>query len=92
MKHVVHSFASRLSPGTIIYGVHANFKVLFGNRVRELRAKLGVSQEDLADIAGLHRTYMGSVERGERNISLENILKIARALRVPPKELLSKFK
>jgi len=67
-------------------------KELFGKRVRELRATKNMSQEALADEAGLHRTYMGSVERGERNISLENIVRIARALRVPPRELLTGIK
>ncbi len=52
----------------------------FGRAVRERRKKLGVSQEEFADLCGLHRTYMGGVERGERNISLVNIEKIARAL------------
>ena len=53
---------------------------------------MGVSQEALADMAGLHRTYLGSVERGETNISLENIVRIARTLRVPARELLSGIK
>lgn len=63
-------------------------KKLVGIRIRELRSAKGISQEALADLAGLHRTYMGSVERGERNISLENIVKIARALKVAPSTLL----
>jgi len=67
-------------------------KELFGRRVRELRAQRKISQEELADNAGIHRTYIGSVERGERNISLENIVRIARALRVPARELLSEIK
>jgi DNA-binding XRE family transcriptional regulator len=54
----------------------------------ELRLAKGFSQEALADMAGVHRTYMGSVERGERNISLENIVRIARALKVSPGSLL----
>lgn len=54
----------------------------FGDRVRELRTAQGLSQEVLAQKAGLHRTYIGGIERGERNISLENILKIASALSV----------
>lgn len=57
-------------------------------RIRELRLQKRISQEALADEAGVHRTYMGSVERGERNISLENIVKIARALKVAPANLL----
>lgn len=63
-------------------------KKLFGQKVRELRLALGISQEALADQAGVHRTFMGSVERGERNISLENIVKIAKALNCRPSKLL----
>jgi len=62
--------------------------VRFGNRVRELRKKKGLSQEGLALESGLDRSYVGGVERGERNISLENIEKLARALGVPPASLL----
>ena len=51
---------------------------LFGNRVRKVRVSLGLSQEELAEECGLHRTYVGSVERGERNISILNIVAIAR--------------
>ena len=54
----------------------------FGNRVRELRRKRGLSQEKLALESGLDRTYVGGVERGERNISIENIAKLAIALDV----------
>ena len=62
-------------------------KASFGRRVRELRTKLGLSQEALALACDLDRTYVGGVERGERNISLLNIQKIADALGVPAKEL-----
>lgn len=55
---------------------------LFGKRVRELRKKSGFSQEQLADKAGLHRTYIGAIERGEQNISVDNIDRIAKALKV----------
>ena len=55
----------------------------FGNRVRELRLSLGVSQEKLAELAGLHRTYIGAVERGEKNISLINLARLASALQQP---------
>jgi transcriptional regulator with XRE-family HTH domain len=64
----------------------------FGANVRSLRQKMGISQEKLAELANLHRTYVGSIERGERNVSLENIGKIARALGVHPKELLADSK
>jgi len=63
-------------------------KKIFGENVRRLRKKAGWSQEKLAEIAELHRTYIGAIERGERNVSLENIVCIARSLRVAPSELL----
>lgn len=59
----------------------------FGQRVQKLRTDKHLSQEQLAEAAGLHRTYIGMVERAERNISLKNIAKIARALQVDMKEL-----
>jgi transcriptional regulator with XRE-family HTH domain len=59
----------------------------FGRKVRVLRKAMGYSQEKLADKAGLHRTYIGSIERGEQNVSLDNISKIAKALQVPVAEL-----
>ncbi len=54
--------------------------IKFGKLVRELRSNKGFSQESFADSIGLHRTYMGGVERGERNVSYLNLMKIARAL------------
>lgn len=62
-------------------------KLEFGRRVRELRRRNGLSQEDLALACKLDRSYVGGIERGERNVSLVNIRKIAAALRVPTKEL-----
>ena len=59
----------------------------FGARVRALREQAGLSQEALAAQAGIHRTYMGGVERGERNLCLKNILRLAEALGVHPREL-----
>ena len=52
----------------------------FGARVRDLRMEQGLSQEVLAQKSGLHRTYVGGIERGERNVGLQNIQKIAQAL------------
>lgn len=52
----------------------------FGKRVREERLKQNLSQEELASKAGVHRTYIGMIERAEKNITLENIEKIAKAL------------
>jgi transcriptional regulator with XRE-family HTH domain len=59
----------------------------FGNRVRKLRKGKGWSQEEFADECGLHRTYIGAIERGERNVSLNNIHAIAKALGISVKEL-----
>lgn len=60
-----------------------------GRRVRARREALGFSQEKLADVAGLHWTFIGQVERGRRNLSLHNIIKVADAIEVDPGELLS---
>lgn len=60
----------------------------FGRTVRERRMALGLSQEQLADLAGLHRTYVGSIERGERNPSLLNIARLAKALKLQPRDLM----
>ncbi len=59
----------------------------FGKRVRELRMGLGLSQEELAERSGLHRDYIGGVERGERNIALVNLDRLARALTVSLSDL-----
>lgn len=56
--------------------------IKFGKKVREKRTKLGLSQEELASRAGVHRTYIGMIERAEKNITLGNIQKIAGALNI----------
>ncbi|MDO8911614.1 MAG: helix-turn-helix transcriptional regulator [Phenylobacterium sp.] len=58
------------------------------DNVKRLRASLGMSQEALAAEAGLHRTYIGAIERAERNLSLDNVERIASALRVKPASLM----
>ena len=62
--------------------------VRFGDRLRTVRLETGWSQEELADRAGLHRTYVGSVERGERNLALLNLYALATALERPVRDLL----
>jgi transcriptional regulator with XRE-family HTH domain len=70
------------------YVVEKSKLQLFGDRVRNQRKARGLSQEQLAELTGLHRTYIGGIERGERNVSLMNILRLAEALEVSPSDLL----
>jgi len=65
-----------------------DIRVRFGKAMRQRRHKLGVSQEAFADLCGLDRTYVGGIERGERNVALVNIEKIARALKLSLSELM----
>jgi transcriptional regulator with XRE-family HTH domain len=64
-----------------------DIRVRFGKVVRQRRHQLGVSQEAFADLCELDRTYIGGIERGERNVALVNIQKIARALKISMSEL-----
>ena len=59
-----------------------DIRIRFGRALRRRRQKLGVSQEAFADMCQLDRTYIGGIERGERNVSLVNIEKIAKTLRI----------
>jgi transcriptional regulator with XRE-family HTH domain len=68
--------------------VPSNPKVIFAHNVRAIRQQSGLSQEELAHRAELHRTYISSIERAERNVSLENIFAIAEALGVSPADLM----
>ena len=63
----------------------------FGERIHNLRKQINISQEDLAHKAGVHRTYIGMIERGEKNITLENINKLAIALEISIGDLLQSF-
>lgn len=64
-----------------------SLNVLFGQKIRQLRVERHMSQEEFAWMVGLHRTYLGQVERAEKNITLKNIEKICKALDIDPKEL-----
>jgi transcriptional regulator with XRE-family HTH domain len=66
--------------------------VAFGENIRSLREQKELSQERLAELAELHRTYVGAVERGERNVSLKNIVRLAKALEKEAKDLLKGVK
>ena len=68
----------------------SHLRATLADNLRRLRKEQGLSQEALADKANLHRTFVGAVERGERNISLDNIGKLAAALAVPPSRLLTR--
>jgi len=63
-----------------------------GRAVRKARERIRLSQEDFAELCNLHRTYIGQVERGEKNISFENILRIAKALSIKPSGLFQRAK
>jgi transcriptional regulator with XRE-family HTH domain len=66
-------------------------RIIFANRLREFRASQGISQEKLAELSGLHRTYVSSVERFERNITVDNMERLASALGVDLRELLKPY-
>lgn len=66
----------------------ADILTRFGERVRSLRKKAGLSQEEFAEICGLDRTYVGGIERGERNVSLRNIAMISKHLGIALSELM----
>jgi transcriptional regulator with XRE-family HTH domain len=64
---------------------------MFGERLREIRTERNLSQERLAELAGLDRNYIGQIERAERNVALVNIIRIAKALEVEPQDLFTPF-
>lgn len=65
----------------------SNLRINLGQAIRHLRKAAGFSQEGFANACGVHRTYMGALERGERNVSLDNIAKVAAALGLPVSSL-----
>lgn len=70
--------------------MESNIIEIFGHNVQKYRKAIGLSQEQLADKAGLHRTYIGMIERVEKNVTLRNIQKLANALEVPIENLFIK--
>jgi transcriptional regulator with XRE-family HTH domain len=67
-------------------------RLVFGKGLRDLRLGRQISQEKLAELSELHRNYIGGVERGERNVSLINIVKLAHGLGVKPSKLLERIR
>lgn len=65
-----------------------NLRTILAHNIKKLRSELNMSQEHLADLCELHRTYISDIERGNRNVSIDNIEKIANALHIAPFELL----
>ena len=72
---------------TTVINMKRDVLIKFGNKVREQRLLLGLSQEELAGRAGVHRTYVGMIERAEKNITLTNVEKIAKALKLSIDEI-----
>ncbi len=70
------------------FTMNTDIKQKLGARIKDLRIKQGFSQEELASKCHLHRTYISDIERGERNVSIENVERIANALDIDPSELL----
>ena len=66
-------------------------KKSFGDAVRKYRLKIGLSQEKLAEEAGLHRTYISDIERGDRNVSLVNIRRLAKALKIQSSDIMKEI-
>lgn len=66
----------------------AYLRMILAHNIKQLRGKLNISQEHLADLCQLHRTYISDIERGNRNISIDNIEKLANSLHVTPSDLL----
>jgi transcriptional regulator with XRE-family HTH domain len=71
-----------------LVSIEQQSRLKLGSNIKKLRIELGFSQEKLAQKASLHRTYVGAIERGERNVSLDNIVVLAHALGVSPSQLL----
>ncbi|MCP1227766.1 MAG: helix-turn-helix transcriptional regulator [Acetobacter sp.] len=65
-------------------------RTILAQNLRHIRSAKGWSQEDLADAVGLHRTYIGSIERGERNLGIDNVERLANVLQIPVTNLLTK--
>lgn len=70
--------------------INTSLRAVFAANLRRAREGRQISQEALADLAGLHRTYVGSVERGERNVSIDNIERLALALDFTPEDLIKR--
>lgn len=67
----------------------SDIRIKFGQKIKDIRKKKELSQEELASKSGLHRTYISDIERGDRNVSLKNVEKLAKALGLKPSELLN---
>lgn len=71
-------------------GAKSPESMAFGKAVRLVRKSMGFSQDNFADLSGLHRTYIGAIERGEKNPTLNSIFRLANALQIPPHKLIEK--
>lgn len=75
----------------MLLSVRSSYAKQFGQRLRELRENAGLSQEELAHFAALHRTHISLIERGQRSVRLETIERLARALKLNPSRLMPDF-
>jgi len=88
LKNIIRMVCRRIVCLDVYFFMSKKEELLeFGKRLRSLRREKGYSQEKLAELASLHRNYIGMIERGERNVSLLNIKKLARALNIEIKDL-----
>ncbi len=72
--------------------MEGDLQIRVGRNIRRMRQERGMSQEDFADVMGVHRTFMGAVERGERNLTLRTLERLAAKLKVKPEDLLKPAK
>jgi hypothetical protein len=91
-ERMVILIVSRIKGFTVRRSVRGDPRIQLGKTLRRRRLALGLSQEGLAEKADLHWTYIGGIERGERNVSLLNIVRLARALGITASQLLADVK
>lgn len=85
MQHLNILLFSEDEQGNTSYS--PSLSILIGLRIKKLRQEMNLSQEAFAEVIGVHRTYLGQIERAEKNITIKNIEKICKSLKIDPKDL-----